>query len=73
MHADEKIDILSSFAEGFTADLCEIEECQDQGKVASMLRDTQARLDSIKTELISLPDKKPASQSTMAEDEIDLF
>ncbi len=73
MHADEKIDILSSFVQGFTSDLCEIEECQDQGKVVSMISNTQARLDKIKDELVSLPDKKPATQSTMAEGEVDLF
>ena len=72
-HADDKIDILSSFVQGFTADLCEIEECQDQSKLALILRNTQTRLDSIKDELVSLPGKKPATQNTMAEGEIDLF
>ena len=73
VHADEKIDVLSSFIQQFTDELCEIEECQDEEKAEAMLVDMQNRLNSIKHELTSLPDRKPASQSSMEEGEIDLF
>lgn len=72
-HADEKIDLLSSFIQSFTDDLCEIEECEDNDKADLLLSDMEIRLDSIKEQLVSLPDRKPASQNTMAEGEIDLF
>lgn len=72
-HADKKIDVLSTFIQSFTADLCVIEECEDTVKANSMLQDAQAKLESIKGQLISLPETKPASQSSMAEGDIDLF
>jgi len=73
LHADKKIDVLSDFIQGFTADLCQIEECEDDEKVNIMINDLENRLESILDELISLPGSKPALQQSMAEGEVDLF
>lgn len=73
VHADEKIDVLSEFVQSFNEGLCELEECLDDSKVDCLLNDMHMRLDSIKQELVSLPERKPASQGSMAEGDIDLF
>ena len=73
VHADEKIDVLSVFIQSLTDGLCEIEECNDGPKIGELLNDMHNRLDGIKSQLITLPDRKPASQDSMAEGEIDLF
>ena len=72
-HADKKINVLSDFIQKLTAELCEIEECEEEEKATKMLNDLEIRLKSITDELTSLPGKKPALQETMAEGEIDLF
>lgn len=72
-HADEKIDLLSGFIQSFTAELCEIEECEDNNSAEQMISNLQSRIDQITEELTSLPGKKPASQVSMAEGEVDLF
>jgi methyl-accepting chemotaxis protein len=73
VHADDKIDLLSNFIQGFTAELCEIEECEDSNSSRIMIDELQSRIEQITEELISLPDKKPASQNSMSEGEVDLF
>jgi methyl-accepting chemotaxis protein len=73
LHADKKIDVLSNFIQGFTADLCCIEECEDDEKVSVMINDLESRLEGISEELVSLPGRNPAAQESMAEGEIDLF
>jgi methyl-accepting chemotaxis protein len=73
VHADEKINLLSGFIQSFTAELCEIEECEDNQSSEQMIINIQSRIDQITEELVSLPGKKPASQNSMAEGEVDLF
>lgn len=73
IHADEKIDTLSGFVQNFTDSLCELEECEDENKVDVLLSDMHEKLDGIKEKLVSLPNRKPARQDSMAEGEIDLF
>jgi len=72
-HAEEKINILSEFVQGFTETLCEIEECTEREKSESMINDLETRVVQLTDALTSLPDKKPANQDTMTEGEIDLF
>ena len=73
VHADEKINLLSNFIQSFTSELCEIEECSSPQLANEKIQGMQARLDSISSELISLPDKKPATQKSMAEGDVELF
>ena len=72
-HAEEKINVLSEFVQNFTEGVCEIEECEDENHAVTMINDLQQRVENIAEKLTSLPDKKPASQGSMAEGEIDLF
>ena len=72
-HANKKINILSEFIQGFTADLCEIEESDDESKANSMLDNLQSRLENITEELVNLPGRKPVLQENMGEGEVDLF
>lgn len=73
INTDEKIDLLSSFVQHFTDNLCAIEACNDAEKTTVMLTKMKNELDNIKHELISLPVKKPTSQSNMAEGDVDFF
>jgi len=73
VHADEKINVLSDFIQSFTAELCEIEECEDKKSAEMMIDNLLSRIDQITDELVSLPGRKTASQNTMAEGEVDLF
>lgn len=73
VHADEKINLLSDYIQGFTAELCEIEECKDDVCSEQMLNDLHKKIDEITNELISIPNRKPASQNSMIEGEVDLF
>jgi len=73
VHADEKINLLSGFIQSFTAELCEIEECEDKKSADLMIDNFLSRIDQIADELISLPARKTALQSTMTEGEVDLF
>jgi methyl-accepting chemotaxis protein len=73
VHADEKINLLSNFIQGFTAELCEIEECENNDASEQMLNNLQLRINEITDELVRLPDRKPASQNSMSEGEVDLF
>lgn len=73
VHADEKINLLSNFIQRFTEELCEIEECENNNNAEQMLISLQTRVEEITDELVSLPDRKPASQNSMTEGEVDLF
>ena len=73
VHADEKINVLSGFIQSFTAELCEIEECEDNDSAEKMINSLQSRIEQITDDLVSLPGKKTANQGSMAEGEVDLF
>jgi methyl-accepting chemotaxis protein len=72
-HAEDKINVLSEFVQKFTEGVCDIEECADENLAEKMINDLQASVDEIADRLTSLPDKKPASQGSMVEGEVDLF
>ena len=72
-HAEDKINVLSEFVQNFTEGVCEIEECSDEAQAEKMIDDLQNSIDQIAEKLTSLPSRKPASQESMAEGEVDLF
>ena len=72
-HAEDKINVLSEFIQNFTEGVCEIEECEDSVHAEKMINELQLKIEQITEELTSLPNKRPASQNTMAEGEVDLF
>ncbi len=63
VNVDEKINLLTSFIQGLTEELCEIEECEDNSRSVQMLCDLQSGINQITDELVSLPDRKSASKN----------
>ena len=73
IHADDKINLLSTFIQGFTSELCEIEECKNTRLANEKMQGMREKLDNISNKLVSLPGKKPALQNSMDEGGVELF